>query len=80
MCIPKIDRRKYIVPSDMTAAQFVYVIRKRLRFRPTEALFLFVGSSGTILSGEVALSSLCDRHVDEDGFLYVKYDIENTFG
>ena len=78
--IPKIDRRKYIVPSDMTAAQFIYVIRKRLRFKPTEALFLFVGSTGTVLSGEITMSSLCNRHIDEDGFLYVKYDLENTFG
>ena len=80
VAVPTIDRRKYIVPSDMTAAQFIYIIRKRLRFQSTEALFLFAGDSGTIIAGDMKIMSFVTRHANDDGFLYIKYDLENTFG
>lgn len=31
--IPLIDKKKYLVPSDLTVGQFVYVIRKRIKVR-----------------------------------------------
>ena len=32
--IPLIDKKKYLVPSDLTVGQFVYVIRKRIKVGP----------------------------------------------
>ena len=29
--LPNIDKRKYLVPNDLTIGQFLYVIRKRMR-------------------------------------------------
>lgn len=34
--------RRYLVPSDLTVGQFVYVIRKRIRVSPEKAIFMFV--------------------------------------
>ena len=31
--IPNIDKKKFLVPCDLTIGQFVYVIRKRIRLR-----------------------------------------------
>eukprot|EP00899_Mesostigma_viride_P020013 jgi/Mesvir1/28012/Mv20201-RA.1 len=76
--IPDIDKKKYLVPADLTVGQFVYVIRKRIKLSPEKAIFIFVNN---VLPPTAALmSSIYDSHKDEDGFLYITYSGENTFG
>ncbi|KAI0928318.1 ubiquitin-like protein atg8, variant 2 [Taiwanofungus camphoratus] len=104
--IPTIDKKKYLVPSDLTVGQFVYVIRKRIKLAPEKAIFIFVDE---VLPPTAALmSAIYEEHKcvptirvspgvnqshrwrialpatsicrDEDGFLYVSYSGENTFG
>lgn len=76
--IPDIDKKKYLVPSDLTVGQFVYVIRKRIKLSPEKAIFIFVKN---VLPPTAALmSSVYEDHKDEDGFLYITYSGENTFG
>jgi GABA(A) receptor-associated protein len=66
------------VPADLTVGQFVYVIRKRIKLSPEKAIFIFVKN---VLPPTAALmSSVYEDHRDEDGFLYVTYSGENTFG
>ena len=38
--IKDIDKNKYLVPEDLTMAQFLYVVRKRITLSPEEALYL----------------------------------------
>lgn len=76
--IPDIDKKKYLVPKDLTVGQFQYVIRKRLKLDSEKAVFLFV--DGILPSTSGLLTELYDNHKDEDGFLYVTYSGENTFG
>ena len=40
--VPNIDKTKYLVPQDLNAGQFIYVVRKRIKLQPEKALFLFV--------------------------------------
>lgn len=61
-----------------SAAQFVYVIRKRLSLPAEKAIFLFVGKS--LPRTAALMSEVYDKHKDEDGFLYLTYSGENTFG
>ena len=42
--IPDIDKKKYLVPADLTVGQFVYVIRKRIELPPEKAIFIFVNN------------------------------------
>ena len=35
---------RYLVPSDLTVGQFVYVIRKRIKLSPEKAIFIFVNN------------------------------------
>ena len=76
--IPDIDKNKFLVPSDLTVAQFLYTIRKRLALRPDQSLFLFVNN--TLPPSQVLLSELYHIHKSEDGFLYINYSGETTFG
>lgn len=38
------DKKKYLVPSDLTVGQFYFLIRKRISLRPEDALFFFVNN------------------------------------
>lgn len=43
--IMDIDKRKYLVPSDITVAQFMWIIRKRIQLPSEKAIFLFVDTT-----------------------------------
>jgi GABA(A) receptor-associated protein len=76
--VKDIDKKKYLVPADLTCGQFVYVIRKRLKLPPEQAIQLFI--NGIIPSTAALLNTIYEEHKDEDGFLYISYCGENTFG
>jgi GABA(A) receptor-associated protein len=76
--IPDIDKKKYLVPSDLSVGQFVYVIRKRIKLPPEKAVFLFVNNA--LPPTAALMAHLYESHKDDDGFLYIKYSGENTFG
>lgn len=112
--IPDIDKKKYLVPADLTVGQFHYVIRKRIKLAPEKALFLFCSNSippngkewlitwldsmyvsekiwqckvswrikSVFISEYTAalMSTVYEEQKDEDGFLYVQYSGESTFG
>ena len=76
--IAKIDKTKYLVPGDLTVGQFIYVIRKRIKLNPEQALFIFINDTMPTISENLSL--VYRNHEDEDGFLYITYSGENTFG
>ena len=76
--IKDIDKNKYLVPNDMTMGQFMYVIRKRIKLDSKEALFFFVNNS--LCNNTLSLSEVYKTYKDKDGFLYIVYTSENTFG
>lgn len=76
--LPDLDKSKYLVPQDLSIGQFMYVIRKRLKLEQTEALYLFAG--GHIVTGCNTCGMAYDDYKDSDGFLYLKYSKESTFG
>ena len=76
--LPEVDKCKYLVPKDMTMGQFLFVIRKRIKLDPSKALFIMVDDS--MVTGSHNISIIYDDNHDEDGFLYVTYTTENTFG
>jgi GABA(A) receptor-associated protein len=76
--IPDIDKKKYLVPADLTVGQFHYVIRKRIKLAPEKALFLFCSNS--IPPNAALMSTVYEEQKDEDGFLYIQYSGESTFG
>ena len=76
--IQDIDKQKYLVPTDLTLGQFLFVIRKRIKLPAEKALFVFIDN---IYPPQAAfLSSIYESYCDEDGFLYITYSGENTFG
>lgn len=76
--IPDIDKNKYLVPGDLTVAQFLCLIRKRIKLSNDQALFIYV--KGTLPATSAMFSTIYAECKDEDGFLYVQYTGESSFG
>ena len=73
-----IDKSKYITPRDLTLMQLQQVIRKRVRFPAEKALFMFINNKIYPITSHVG--TIYDTNKDADGFLYITYCQESTFG
>jgi hypothetical protein len=62
-----------------TYHEFVQVLRRRLNLSSSQALWIEVGSGG-VPPGEFMMFKVYDTYKSPDGFLYVKYSSEATFG
>ena len=76
--LPHIDNSKFLVPEEMTMGQLVYIVRKRIKLPPEQAIFVFV--AGRLPPTSAKLADLYRKHQDADGMLYCVYASENTFG
>lgn len=76
--IPEINKTKYLVSSDLTVGQFIYVIRKKLNLKAEQAIFLFIDNTLPLVSSTIGI--IYEQHRNKDRFLYVTYSDENTFG
>ena len=77
--ISDIDKKKYLVPGDLTVAQLLFVIRKRIKLDSHSAIYLFINSR-VIPSTATCINNLYNYYKNDDGFLYITYSGENTFG
>lgn len=77
--IADIDKNKFLVPGNLTMGQFAYVIRRRMKLPPEQGIFLFIRKQ-IIPPHFMLMSSLYKEYKDDDGFLYITYTNENTFG
>lgn len=75
---PNIDKNKFLVPNDLTLAQFIFIIRKRIRINPEQGLFVFIDNK--LPNSSELMISLYEEYANADGMLYISYSIENTFG
>ncbi|KAI5599069.1 hypothetical protein POPTR_002G189450v4 [Populus trichocarpa] len=76
--LPEMEKKKYLVPRDMSVGQFIHILSSRLRLTPGKALFVFV--KDTLPQTAALMDSVYESLKDEDGFLYMCYSSEKTFG
>ncbi|OAY64182.1 autophagy-related protein 8C-like [Ananas comosus] len=76
--VPDINKKKFLIPADTTVGQFVHVVRMRIKLSSGKAIFIFV--KDTLPPTAAAMSKIYEDNKDEDGFLYMTYSGENTFG
>jgi GABA(A) receptor-associated protein len=68
-----------LVPKDLTAFHFNYIIRKRISLPEREALHFFVAGTH-LLKGDTLILQAYEKLKDQDGFLYIMYTEETTMG
>ena len=76
--LPQISRKKYLVPQDLSVGEFMFVIRKRIKLAPEKSIYLFI--DGSLQNTSANLCQVYEEHKDKDGFLYILYYGESTFG
>ena len=76
--VPDLTRHKYLVPKEMTLGNFVYILRKNIQLTSDKAIFVFVDN--IIPPTSESMNTLYEKHANEDGFMYVIYSGESTFG
>ncbi len=75
---PPLQKQKFLAPDTMSVGQFIYVIRRSMNLAPEKALFVFCGDM--LPTTATSLRELYQYHQDPDGFLYLCYSSESTFG
>ena len=75
---PVIKKKKFLTPGDIRMDQFIYIVRKQLDIKAHQAIFVIVNNN--IAPSYKTIDDIYHKDKDEDGFLYVTYSMENTFG
>ena len=72
------DKHKYMVPKSLTMAQFMCMLRARIKLTSDKAIFVFIDN--TLVPNSELIETLYSRYVHTDGILYMTYASESTFG
>jgi len=75
---PDLKKTKILVSLDLKFGEFVASLRKRITIGAAEGMYVFCDNH--IPPNSVLMSDIYSRYRDKDGFLYVVYSLENTFG
>eukprot|EP01088_Endostelium_zonatum_P015650 TRINITY_DN3945_c0_g1_i1.p1 TRINITY_DN3945_c0_g1~~TRINITY_DN3945_c0_g1_i1.p1 ORF type:complete len:140 (-),score=20.69 TRINITY_DN3945_c0_g1_i1:85-504(-) len=75
---PDITKSKFLAPGEITIAQFLLELRQHMTVDASSAIYLFFGE--TTPNPSALLISTYENFKDEDGFLYITYAGEKTFG
>ena len=76
---PPLQQHKFLPSADATFGKFCLEVRKRiLNVEPHISIFFFVNNF--VPPHSISMKHIYEKYSSEDGFLYVTYACENTFG
>ena len=76
--IGDLDKKKYLIPRELTVGQFYVLIRERMKVGGEESVFFFVNN--IVPPTSYTMGELFDEHHEADFFLYVAYSVERVYG
>ncbi|KAK2403383.1 Autophagy-related protein 8i [Trifolium repens] len=76
--LPELEKKKYLVPRDLSVGHFIHILSSRLSLPAGKALFIFV--KNTLPQTASMMDTVYKSFKDDDGFLYMYYSTEKTFG
>lgn len=76
--LPVINKSKFLVPALFSVVEFIYSVRKWVKLRPEQAIFIYIGYY--IPATHLTMQEIYENHKSADGMLRITYSSENTFG
>lgn len=76
--LPDIVSERLLVPGNYTIGNLTTSIRNRIKVGASTSVFLFVNNS--LLPAHQTVAMVYQQKKDPDGFLYIVYSGENSFG
>ncbi len=76
--IPLIQKKKFLVPAELTMGQFISIIRRNIAVTPDVAIYIFCNN--TLLPSNILIKEIYTHYKENDGFVYMLYMGESTFG
>lgn len=77
---PPITKYKFLAPKDISFGKFVVELRKNIQdVNSSMALFFFL-QDNTLPVTSMNMDVIYEKYKSNDGFLYITYCCENTFG
>lgn len=78
--LPQIDKKKYMVPMNMTLGAFIVTFRRKIKLSSYQSLFISIKDTSITPAAATPLSELFNKYHSDDGCLYLTYHSENAFG
>lgn len=76
--LKQIDKKKFLLPNDLTVGQLIWVLRKRMRLSPETGIFLLFNN--TMVPASSLVKQIYAEHKDLDNFVYATLSSESVFG
>lgn len=71
--------QKYIVSDHITLKEVINQYKKNVKLSENQALFIFINNK--VLPVQMStVGDIYEKYKNEDGFLYINIEVENTFG
>lgn len=76
--LPELDKKKYLVPKDITVGKFIATLRDRIKLKPEKAIFLLVNNM--LPPTSQLIGQMDQKHRNDDFFVYCSISGEGVFG
>lgn len=73
-------KHKFLFPRDSTFGFILNIVRQRTELTKEDALYMHVVDSNTMPTVSKTIRDIYNEHKDKDGFLYLTYTMEKTYG
>ena len=71
---------KFLMPKSFLLGEVSLILRRKLALKKEDSLILFVNNGRDVVKNNEDLEMIYNQYKDEDGFLYLLFTQEETFG